>query len=185
MAVRHAFTVDEWHRMGDAGLFGEGARVELLDGEVMEMSPIGSRHAGTVNGLTRLLFTAAQERAVVAVQNPVALDERSEPLPDVALLAPRDDDYRHAHPSPEEILLLVEVSDSSLDYDRDWKAPFYARAGVRECWVVDLESETVIVMRSPSLEGYLDQDVLGRGDVLDLIAIDAVRIEVDQVFGGT
>lgn len=169
--------------MGDAGLFGENARVELLDGEVMEMAPIGSRHAGTVNALTRLLVTATRDRAVVAVQNPVVLDARSEPQPDVALLAPRDDDYRHAHASPEEILLLIEVSETSLDYDRDWKAPYYARAGVGECWVVDLETETVVVMRAPSPDGYRERRLLGRGDALDIAALPDVTLGVDEVFG--
>ena len=114
MVVRHAFTVDEWHRMGEAGLFGEDARVELLDGEVMELSPIGSRHGGTVNRLTRMLVNAAGVRAVVAIQNPVILDARSEPQPDVAVLAPRADDYIERHAGPDEILLLIEVADSSL-----------------------------------------------------------------------
>ena len=93
MAVRHAFTVDEWHRMGDAGLFGEGARVELLDGEVIEMAPIGSAHAGCVNRLSRLLVGLLGERAVMAPQNPIVLNERSEPQPDIAVLAPREDMY--------------------------------------------------------------------------------------------
>jgi Uma2 family endonuclease len=183
MAVRHAFTVDEWHRMGDAGLFGEGARVELLDGEVMEMSPIGSRHSGVVNALTELLVYAVQRTATIAVQNPVVLDQRSEPQPDVAVLARRPDYYGDTHPGPGEVLVLIEVSDSSLEYDRDWKAPFYARAGVRECWVVDLASEVVIVMRSPASDGYRDVRVMGRGTVLDIEALDGVAIAVDELFG--
>jgi Uma2 family endonuclease len=130
MIARHAFTTDEWHRMGELGLFDDNARVELLDGDIIDMTPIGSRHAGTVNRLTRLLVNAVDDRGVVAPQNPVLLDEHSEPRPDLAVLAPRADDYTLAHAEPEEILLLIEVSDSSLTYDRDRKAPYYARAGV-------------------------------------------------------
>jgi Uma2 family endonuclease len=121
---------------------------------------------------------------VVAVQNPIALDERSEPQPDVAVLAPRDDEYTLTHAIPEDILLLIEVSDSSLDYDRDWKAPYYAEAGLQEGWIVDLGSQTVIVMRSPTPAGYQDQRVFGRGEVLAIEALDGFTISVDEVFGG-
>src|SRR5271154_3026121 len=100
MAVRHAFTIDEWHHMGETGLFGEDARMELLDGEVIEMSPIGSPHGGGGNYLTRALIATAGDRAVIAVQNPVVLDDRSEPQPDLAVLAPRADGYRQSHPTP-------------------------------------------------------------------------------------
>jgi Uma2 family endonuclease len=135
MAVRHAFTIDEWHRMGEAGLFGEDARLELLDGEVIEMSPIGSRHGGCVNRLNRLLVIRLGERAVVAPQNPVVLSEISEPQPDIAILAPRDDMYSSSHATPDDILLLVEVADGSLAFDKTRKAPYYAVNGVAETWV--------------------------------------------------
>jgi Uma2 family endonuclease len=117
MIARPAFTTDEWHRMADAGPFGEHVRVELLDGEIIDMPPIGSRHAGTVNGLTRLPVAAVDERAGVAVQNPVFLDKHSEPQPDLAVLAPRSDDDTVSHAEPAEIMLLVEVADSSRAYD--------------------------------------------------------------------
>src|SRR5580700_10549035 len=117
--------------MGETGLFGEDARLELLDGEVIEMSPIGSPHGGCVKYLTRALIDAVGARAVIGVQDPVFLDDRSEPQPDLAVLAPRADGYRQSHPTPAEILLLIEVSDTTLPYDRDRKAPYYGRAGVR------------------------------------------------------
>ncbi len=183
MAVRHAFTTDEWHRMGNAGLFGEDARLELLDGEVIEMSPIGSPHGGCVNRLTRLLVTRLGERAVVAPQNPVVLNEISEPQPDIAVLAPRDDMYSKSHATPAEILLLVEVADSSLAFDRNRKAPYYAANAVVETWVVDLDGDQVLVMRSPSPFGYEQVRSMRRGDGLDIEAVPGVSFTVDDVLG--
>jgi Uma2 family endonuclease len=183
MAVRHAFTVDEWHRMGDAGLFGEDARVELLDGEVIEMAPIGSPHGGCVNRLTRLLVTFLGKRAVVSPQNPVVLDEISEPQPDIAVLAPRDDMYSRSHATPREILLLIEVADSSLSFDRGRKASYYAASGVAETWVVDLDGEQVLVMRTPSPSGYQQIRELRRGDRLDMEALPGLSFTVDDVLG--
>ena len=180
MAARRAFTVDEWHRMGEAGLFGEGARMELLDGEVIEMSPIGSPHAGTVNRLTQILIRAVGERAVVSVQNPVVLDEWSEPQPDLAVLAPREDFYQRSHARPSEILLLIEVSDSTLAYDRGRKASYYAGARVPETWVVDLANEQVLVMRSPASTGYRDVRTLRRGAKLGIEALDGIRVSVND-----
>jgi Uma2 family endonuclease len=183
MIARHAFTTDEWHRMGELGLFDDNARVELLDGDVIDMTPIGSRHAGTVNRLNRLLLAAVGNRAVVAPQNPVFLDKRSEPQPDLALLVPRPDDYTLAHAEPAEILLLVEVSDSSLAYDRDRKAPYYAGAGIPECWIVDLNSREVLVLRSPAPTGYQEIRRRHSGERLTVDALDGVAIDVTDLFG--
>jgi Uma2 family endonuclease len=183
MIARHAFTTDEWHRMGDAGLFDEDARVELLDGEIIDMAPIGSRHAGTVNRLTRLLIGAVGERAVVAVQNPVFLDKHSEPQPDLAVLAPRPDDYTVSHAEPGEIMLLVEVADSSLAYDRDRKAAYYAGVGVPQCWIIDLTTETVLDFRSPRPAGYEVVDRLVPRDALTIGALAGVSVAVSGIFG--
>jgi Uma2 family endonuclease len=183
MVVHHSFSVEEWHRMGEVGLFGDEARLELLDGEIIEMAPIGSRHAGTVNRLNRLLVTAVEERAVVAIQNPVFLDPRSEPQPDLALLAPRPDDYTSAHADPSEILLLIEVSETTLAYDRDRKAPYYAGAGVRECWIVDLTSDAILVCRTPGRAGYDDVERAGRGTVLSVTGLEGVTVDVSEVLG--
>jgi Uma2 family endonuclease len=183
MAVRHLFTVEEWHHMGKTGLFGEDARVELLDGEVIEMAPIGSQHAGCVKYLARALILAAGDRAVVAVQDPVVLDSRSEPQPDVAVLAPRADGYRDAHPVPSEILLLIEVADTSLAFDRDTKARYYGRAGVPECWIVDLAGDQILVMRSPGAAGFTDVRQASRGEQLGVPALPGVVIDVAAVLG--
>src|SRR5688572_9639529 len=120
--------------MADAGVLRPGDRVELLGGEIVEMTPIGSAHAGCVNTLTRLLVRLAGDRAVVHVQNPIRLSRFDESQPDVALLRPRPDLYRSAHPGPADVLLVVEVAEASLGFARDVKAPLYARAGIPEVW---------------------------------------------------
>ena len=169
--------------MGEVGLFGEDARMELLDGEIIDMAPIGSRHAGTVNRLTELLVTAVGNRAVVAVQNPVLLDKRSEPQPDLAVLVRRSDYYSLAHAEPSEIILLIEVSDSTLEYDRDRKAPHYAGAGVRECWIVDLTTDAVLVLRAPGPAGYEDVGRAGRADEVEVGGLAGVSVAVSDILG--
>ena len=119
----HNFTVDEYHLMGEAGVLREDDRVELIDGQVVEMTPIGPRHAGCVNHLTRILSRHGADMAMVSIQNPLVLGERSEPEPDVALLQPRADAYRGKHPRPEDVLLVIEVADTSVEHDRSVKIP--------------------------------------------------------------
>ncbi|HVX22493.1 MAG TPA: Uma2 family endonuclease, partial [Acidimicrobiales bacterium] len=184
MVVRHAFTVDEWHRMGDAGLFvGETRRTELLDGEIVEMAPVGSRHAVCVDRLNALMARSVAGRAVVRVQNPVGLDDRSEPQPDLVLMRPPVDRYLGGHPSPDDTFLLVEVADSSLAFDRDVKAPLYGRAGVAETWVVDLDREVVLVFRQPGPDGYGERLAVGRGGRLEVAAVPGITVAVDDVLG--
>ena len=137
--TRYRFTVKEYHRMGEAGILPEDTRIELIAGDIVVREPIGSYHAGTVNRLNRLWTSNLGERAVVQVQNPVELtEEDSEVQPDVTLLRPRADFYTRGHPTPADVLLLIEVADSSLARDRRVKMPLYARAGIREAWLVDL-----------------------------------------------
>lgn len=135
----HRFSVEEYHRLGETGILREDDRVELIEGELVDMAPMGSRHAGCVSFLTWALQQQVGERAVVHVQNPLALGMDSEPEPDVMLLAPRDHDpfYRAGHPGPDDVLLLVEVADTSLTYDRQVKLPLYARHGIRQVWLVE------------------------------------------------
>jgi len=152
--TRRRFSVDEYERMGEAGILGEDDRVELLDGEIVEMTPIGSRHAATVKRLIALFSERLGNRAQIGAQDPVWLDESSEPQPDLVLLRPRADFYAAGHPTPEDILLLVEVADTSLRVDRQVKIPLYARAGIVEIWLIDLEQSRALVHRDPSEEGY-------------------------------
>lgn len=153
---RHRLTVQEYYRMAEVGLLAPDARVELIEGEIIDMAPIGSRHAATVNRLARLLNAAVNDLAVVSVQAPIRLGERSEPQPDLALLKPRADFYAQSHPTPADVLLVIEVSDTTLRYDRSVKVPLYARHGVPEVWVIDLEGNLIHFFRSPSGEAYAD-----------------------------
>lgn len=152
--LRHRFSVDDYYRMGEAGVLGEDDRVELLEGEVVTMSPIGSRHAFCVDQLTRLLGDGLRGRAVLRVHNPVRLNQWSEPQPDVSLLRPPHRRYAAAHPVPGDVFLVIEVADSSVISDRSFKLPLYARAGIPEAWLVDLVANRVELYREPSATGY-------------------------------
>src|SRR3712207_5101355 len=149
--------------MAEVGILSEDDRVELLEGEIAEMSPIGSRHQGCVNRLARLLFEFAGRDYVVHVQGPVRLSDRSEPQPDLALLEHRPDFYSERHPGPEDVLLLIEVSETSADYDREVKLPLYAAAGIAEVWIVDLGSQTVEVCADPHRSAYTTAAAARRG----------------------
>jgi Uma2 family endonuclease len=151
---RRRFTVDEYYRMAAAGILHEDDRVELIEGEIVEMPPIGISHASSVDRLNQLLAERVVRRAIIRVQSPIHLGERSEPQPDVSLLRPRRDFYAGGHPGPADVLLLIEVADTSADYDRQVKAPLYARAGIGEVWLVDLQARTIEVYRNPSPQGY-------------------------------
>jgi Uma2 family endonuclease len=152
---RRRFTLDEYHRMGETGILGEDDRVELIEGEIIEMTPIGSPHAATVARIHHLFSTRLGDRAVVWSQNPLLLVRyQSEPEPDVMLLVPRSDFYAARHPEPPDVHLVVEVADSSLTYDRRTKFPLYARSGVAEAWLIDLDANRLELHRDPSDAGY-------------------------------
>ncbi len=153
---RHRLTVDEYYRMGQAGVFAPDARVELIEGEVIDMAPIGTRHASAVKKLNALFSAAAQGRAIVAVQDPLRLSDASEPEPDLMLLRPRADFYAQAHPGPADVLLLIEVSDSTAAYDRSVKLDLYARHRVAEVWIVDLDNNVVRFFRHGDGQAYTD-----------------------------
>jgi Uma2 family endonuclease len=181
--ARRALTVAEYHRMGEVGILTERDRVELFEGELIAMSPIGSEHAGAVNALTRLLVQAVGERGTVAVQNPVRLDDLSEPQPDFAVLKPRADDYRRATPRSGDVLLIVEVADTSLAYDRDVKRSLYARHGVPEFWIVNLAGNEVEVCRAPTGDQYASVSHVGRDGVLEPELLSGVAIAVTAILG--
>lgn len=176
-------SLEEWRQMVSTQPAPEGARRELLDGEPVYSPPPTSAHAACVNRLMQLLIAGVGDRAVVSVQNPVVLDDRSEPRPDLALLKPRADRYANGHAAPDEILLLVEVSDSSftLTYDRGRKASYYARSGVPECWIVDLLSGQILVHRSPASSGYREIRNLRGQAAVTVEALDSVSLTVDEV----
>lgn len=166
--LRRTFTVDEFHRMAEAGVFREDDRLELLDGEIVQMTAIGSRHAGCVKRLNALLGRHVQENAIVGVQDPVVLAGDTELYPDVVLLRPRPDFYSQSHPRPADVLLVIEVADTTLPYDRGVKLPRYSRAGIPEVWVVDLQDRVVDVYRRPASEKYFDHERLGPGQAVTI-----------------
>lgn len=180
---RWRFTVDDFERMGETGVLHDDDRVELLEGELYPMAPIGPTHAGIVNQLTRLLVRILGDRAVVAIQNPLLLAPWSEPQPDVVVARPRGDLYRRAHPTGADTLLVIEVAHSSLAIDRGIKVGLYARAGIVEYWLVDVDHQEIVVHRAPAGGAYTDQRTLHAGDRLTIAAMDDVGIDADAILG--
>jgi Uma2 family endonuclease len=179
----HLFTVDEYYRMAEAGILTEESRVELIDGVIIDMPPIGPEHAGSVDGLGDLLRASFGGRVIVRSQNPVHLGLRSEPEPDFALLRRRDDYYRKVHPLPDDIYLLIEVSDSTLRHDLKTKASLYARAGIQEYWIVDLIHRVIVVHRDPSRSRYRSVQQIQPGDTVAPLAFPDVPLAVSDLLG--
>jgi Uma2 family endonuclease len=161
--TQHRFSVKDYYRMAEGGVLRPDARVELLDGKIIDMSPIGPFHGGLVNRLIRVFNKISNGRWTLSAQNPLRLDDHSEPEPDVMLLKPAADDYTSRHPQPDDVFLLIEVSDTTLEYDREEKLPAYGRAGVAEVWIVNLHAATVEVYREPHFTGYGTKTVLHPG----------------------
>lgn len=181
--TRYRFTVEQYGRMGEANVFLPGVRVELVEGEVVDMSPIGDRHAACVGWLTRTLTLLLQHVALVWAQNPVRLSDYSEPQPDISILKRRDDFYMHGKPRPEDVLLLIEVSDTTLEYDRRVKVPLYARAGVAEVWIVNLVDERVETFADPSGGAYQTTVMCSRAEEVQSRTLAALRLAVSEIFG--
>ncbi len=179
--LKRRFTVDEYHRMAEAGILSEDDQVELIDGEIVEMVPIGSRHAACVDHLNGIFSELLERRAIVRVQNPIRLGGHSEPQPDIALLRPRADFYASAHPGPADVLLVVEVADTSSDIDREVKLSLYARAGVLEAWLVDLFKEIIEVHWDPSPDKYGSVQQVTRSQTLSPLAFPDAGLPVDRV----
>ncbi len=183
MPARHRLNVDDYHRMAEAGILSEDDRVELIDGDLIDMAPIGQGHAGVVNGLNHALSMAFGGQAIVSVQNPLRLDRLNEPQPDVVVLRPRDDFYQHGTPAgPADVLLLVEVADSTLRYDRAVKLPLYASAGITEVWIVDLRRRVVDVHLTPAGDGYATIETHGPEDTVTLALAPEIAVPLRRVF---
>lgn len=176
---RRRFTVDEYYRMAEVGILKPDDRVELIEGEIILMSPIGYRHALCVAEFNRRLVLAAGDRAFVWPQNPVRVPPDSEPQPDIALVRTPSPRARR-HPQPEDVLLLIEVADTSYRYDRRVKLPLYARTGVREVWIVDLAHDAVEVHRGPGPRGYASSQPVGPGGTLSPEAVPEIVLAVDD-----
>jgi len=178
---RHTFTAEEYRAMAEAGVLGEDDRVELLGGEIVDMAPIGSRHLACVVILTHLLVEASGGRWFVSAQNPVRLSERDEPQPDLSLLGRRPRPDSSAPPGPEDVLLVVEISDTTLAYDKNVKLPLYSRAGIPEAWIVDLSGRKVEIHSDPGPGGYRVSRSCGPGEEVVSAAVEGVSVPVDEV----
>ncbi len=180
--TRRRFTRVEYRRMAEVGILGEDDRVELIKGEIVQMSPPGRRHVAFVDNLNQLLVLRLGGRAIVSVQNPVVLTDDSEPQPDLAVERKRAIPYKEREASAEDVLLLIEVADSSLAYDRSTKLELYAAAGIPEYWVVDTTTETVHVHRAPSPEGYAQTWRASGSARLSLHAFPDVELIASEIF---
>lgn len=181
--LRRRFTVEEYDHMGQAGIFHPADRTELLDGVITEMSPISAWHASAVDALATLLITRLAGRATVRVQNPVQLLPNSEPQPDLTVVRYRRDFYRGGHPTPEDVLLLVEVADSSLPTDRAIKVPIYARHEIVEVWLVDLANNVVHVHTDPDGERYREVRTVRADELLKPVAVAGLELTPKEIFG--
>ena len=181
---RHLLNVEQYYRMAEAGVLAPDARVELIEGEIVDMAPIGSSHAGVVNWLMQTFAPAAiAQRCVVAVQQPLRLGNRSEPQPDMMLLKPRADLYRTSHPTASDVLLLIEVSDSTLKFDRGTKAALYARHGVKEVWIVDLPNRQLHCLESPIEGQYGSNASLTPPGRIEIPAVPGLHLDLALLFG--
>ena len=169
--------------MGEVGILPPDVRVELVDGEIKRMPPIHPPHASIVKRLNSLLVVQLEGAAVVGVQDPIQLDDFNEPQPDVTVLRFRDDFYGNQHPTPADVLLVIEVADTSLSYDRDEKMPLYGRAGIPEAWLVDVQSGTITVFTEPHSGGYGRERVVTRGQEIVSESVEGLRLQIDEALG--
>ena len=178
----HRFTIDEYHGMAESGLLSPDTRVELLDGKIVDMFPIGPFHSGTVSRLNRLFEGAHRDRWITSVQNPVRLNSHYEPLPDLALLVPREDFYTEKTAVAKEVLLLIEVAETSILVDREDKMPAYAQAKIPEAWIVNVLDKKVEVFRKPKAGVYAVQFEVYPGETLSPERFPDVTIDLQALF---
>jgi Uma2 family endonuclease len=184
MSLTHrSFTVDEYHRMAEAGILGEDDRVELIGGQVVAMTPIGAAHASCVNRLIALFAPLARGAATLSVQNPMVLAEYDEPQPDFTVLHYRADGYRDRHPQATDVLLVIEVADTSIEWDRQTKIPLYGRVGIPEAWLVNLPADCIECYRKPEGAGYADVRTAKRGETLTPVRLPSITLSVDDILG--
>jgi Uma2 family endonuclease len=181
--TRRRFTRDEYHWMARVGILGEDDRVELIEGEILQMSPIGRRHVSSLDRLNHIFVRALGDVAIVRVGGSIVLSEHNEPQPDLVLLRPRADYYATADATPADVFLIVEVSDTSIQYDRQVKAPLYARRGIPELWIVDVAHDHIIGHRDPTDNGYATTRVFRRGETIRPAAFPDLQIAVDEIIG--
>ncbi|MBD2319715.1 Uma2 family endonuclease [Phormidium tenue] len=179
--AKYRLTVEQYYKMAEFGILGIEQRTELIEGEIIEMSPIGAKHAGTINRLSRVLSPRISDQSIISIQNSIRLNDKSEPQTDLAILHLRDDCYTESIPTPDDVLLLIEVSDSTLKYDHDIKVPLYAKVGIPEVWIANIEEQVFEVYKSPNQNNYEQIKIYSKGEVI-LIESLGVAITVDEVF---
>jgi len=184
-AGKKRFNVDEYYKMAGIGILRDGDRTELIDGEVIEMSPMGVRHSSAVKRANAFLSRQLQGRAVLSVQLPVRLNAFNEPQPDLALLRPRKDFYELRHPGPADVLLILEISDTSLQYEYDMKLRTYAASRIPEFWVLDPVGAALLVFREPSRGGYKTSLRYQDGDIVSMLAFPEIEIALSALLGTT
>ena len=175
-------TVAEYDKMIEAGIYTENDHIELLNGEIIETMPKGPKHAAINNKTSRFLIKLLDEKALIRTQDPIVLDNFSEPEPDIVLAKWRDDEYIENHPTPADILLIMEISDTTLIYDREDKARAYSQNGIEQYLLLNLQNETIQDFREPSEEGYQSKCTLRKGDSFNLVAFPEIEINLDDLF---
>lgn len=180
---RRSFTVEEYHRMAETGVLAGKDRLELIHGEILMMTPIGPRHAYYVSRLTQILVPIVGEHGLVWAQNPVQVEAQSEPQPDIVIVRPRGRDYLRQLPVNSDVLLAIEVADSSLEYDRDVKLPLYASAGIPESWILDVNQVRIERHTEPAADGYRKRELLGSKDAVTLLMLPQCRINLADILG--
>jgi Uma2 family endonuclease len=181
--ANHLFTVSEYERMAETGILTPDARVELIDGQVIEMSPIGSPHAACVDLISAIFHQQLRGKAIVRTQSPIVLDDFSEPEPDVSVLKFREDYYRGAHPRPNDVLFVIEVSETTVQFDRQVKTPLYARAGIREFLLISLPDEHAEYYSRPERASCQDTKILRRGDRFESAIAPGLTLDVGKILG--
>ncbi|MEY4211377.1 MAG: hypothetical protein RLZ92_1758 [Pseudomonadota bacterium] len=180
---KHLTDLAEWHRMGEAGIFPPESHLELIEGEILTMAPIGFNHSGQVNRLNRIFNQLVADQTIISIQNPLQLGDLSEPEPDLVLLKPEADDYSNRHPNANDVLLIIEVSDSTLRFDRGQKLRLYANHQIPEYWIVNLIDHCLEVYRQPDNGDYLDKTVRGKTDQINLLALPEIKVAVESILG--
>jgi len=178
---KYRVSVKEWHKMGKYNIFPPETRIELIEGEIIAMAPIGATHAGCVFNLIEILSTQKGKAAQINVQNPIQLNNLSEPEPDFVLLRPNPQLYQNGHPTAADILLLIEVSDSTINYDRGTKIPLYAKDGIVESWIIDLNAKQVEVYLNPTRQGYTEKRIFLPGEMLIPSQLPHIKIGVSDI----
>ncbi|MDD2723707.1 MAG: Uma2 family endonuclease [Methylovulum sp.] len=179
--LKHLTHLDEWRRMGEANIFPPDSRVELINGEILDMAPIGSYHAGHLKRINHVLSKLIPENLITSVQDPLQLGDLSEPEPDFMLLKAHEDFYTSRHPVAADVLLLIEVADSSLRFDQNEKLRLYALHGVPEYWLLNLNGNCLEVYRKPNGDGYAEKTTLQSGDSITLSQLPDLSIEVAEI----